>query len=84
MRTGYPEFLHEWRWRGRRYLGGLIFGLWVGIVLGVLLSRQLPVPDRSLWLFPLIMMASVVVGLVSRWISGPPRKIEAESHSRDG
>ena len=84
MRTGFSESFQEWRWGGRRYFGGLIFGLWLGILLGILISRELPIPDRSGWFFPLLWIATCIVGLISRWITGAPSKVEADRQRQDG
>ena len=83
MRTGFPEFLREWWWRGRRYVGGVIFGLWGGVWLGVLLGRQLSAYYRSAWwLFPLLLVASPIVGAISNWISRPTQEFEADGRDR--
>jgi hypothetical protein len=37
MKIGFKEMLQQWRWQGRRYLGGLFHGLGFGIGFSVYL-----------------------------------------------
>ncbi|MBI1374586.1 MAG: hypothetical protein GC159_17855 [Phycisphaera sp.] len=44
MKTGFDEVARRYRWRGRRWLVGLLRGLWIGLVLGVVIGSSINFP----------------------------------------
>ena len=77
--TGFGDLKKEWRWRGRRYLSGLLHGLLMGLVAGVGIATAIDVRAR----FPLVLVAyfvclALVTALAGGAVLGRLRPRETE------
>ena len=74
MKTGFAEagreFKRNWHWRGRRYWGGLMQGVAMGVFVGIAMSIGLDLKDS--WSYHLvgIFLAITILNIVGNYVVG--------------
>ncbi|MDA3797854.1 MAG: hypothetical protein PF692_02110 [Kiritimatiellae bacterium] len=66
--------LDKLKWRGRKYLGGLIHGLAIGSMVGVYISVRLDLETKAFLVFPIMMIAVLVFVCLGHVVLGSPKK----------
>ena len=66
--------LKEFKWRGRRYLAGLIHGIGTGICIGFLIALRLGWNNKPFILWIIIMIGIPFIGILGHFVLGKPPK----------
>ena len=74
MKSGMSELQRSFKWRGRRYWGGLIHGLGIGIGIGFLIALQLGWNNTSFMIWIIIMIGMPFIGILGHIILGKSPK----------
>ena len=71
------RLLKNLKWRGRRYLAGLIHGVGIGICIGLLIALQLDWSNKPFILQIIIMIGIPFIGILGHFVlSKAPEKIQ--------
>jgi hypothetical protein len=72
MEIGFKKLGDEWRWKGRRYVGGLLHGLAIGTLLGGILIGKHDIIDRWPAAFPLSFLGYFLLVWAGHKLVGKP------------
>ena len=79
MKSGMAELRNDFKWRTRRYWGGMIHGIGIGIGVGLLIALRLGWNNKSIILWIIIMIGIPFIGILGRIVLGKPPKPADES-----
>ena len=87
MKTGFVEtraaWRSNWRWRGRRYWGGMVMGAWIGLMGGIVLAVELDLKNNwnPLIIVPVIILGGIFTAVSNALVGQPPKEEDKEQRA---